>query len=110
MIMCVVGQRMVHELKRENNELQMLQTQYRILKERNEQVENENNVLKKQAAEMNQECNEYKSKLYALEIKYDELYRDYNMTMSNYKNWDSDMITNWIMSLSKDYEEYEKRL
>ena len=101
---------MVRELKRENKELQMVQSQYRSLKEHNEKVENENNVLKKQTADLNQKCDEYKSKLHALQIKYDVLYRDYNMTMSNYKNWDSDMITNWIISLSKDYEQYETKL
>jgi len=103
-------QRMVHELKRENGELQQIRAQYTIVMQHNQQLENENSELKKQAADANDECEEYKSKWEALQHKYDELYTEHNMAMSNYKNWNADMITNWIISLSKDYEQYESVL
>ena len=73
----------------------------------NEQVELENVSLRKQAAELNEECQEYKSQLNALQIVYDRLCKSQTLQLDNYRFWNADTITDWIVSLNKDYEMYE---
>ena len=39
-----------------------------------------------------------------------KLLRKSNIDERDYENWDSDMITDWIVGLDKEYEKYEEEL
>merc|ERR1719245_1122510 len=43
-------------------------------------------------------------------IKYNKLYRKSNIDENDYINWDSDIITDWILNLDQEYERYEDPL
>ena len=88
---------------KENEKLQRLQLE-------KETIQNENNMLKKQAADINEECKEYKMQLDQLQNKYDELYRRTHIDTNNYRNWDANTITDWIVGLDKEYQGYEEIL
>ena len=77
----------------------------------NNELKKENNKIKKENLNLNEECKELKLELNEIKNKYNKLYRKYNIDIKNYKNWDSDKITDWIISLNEDeYGKYENNL
>ena len=82
-----------------------------------ESYKNENAVMKQEIEALNKnnldlsdECKELKHDLMDVKAKYNQLLRKNNIKESEYKEWDSDIITDWIIGLNQEYEQYEQVL
>eukprot|EP01083_Nonionella_stella_P092686 259527_1 len=70
-------------------------------------LEHEVKRLKKENLNLSEECKEYKLKLDEIQTKYNELLRNTGMSGKNYKTWDSDTITDWILSLEPQHGAFD---
>eukprot|EP01084_Bolivina_argentea_P057161 104491_1 len=72
-------------------------------------LRNENNILTKQNIDLNEECKELKIELKDIKQKHIELVRE-NSLHSDYKTWDYNTVTDWIIGLNESFIGYEKVL
>eukprot|EP01084_Bolivina_argentea_P236207 397233_1 len=80
------------------------------LKKENEKLTENYNKMNESNIKLNEECKELHSKLTEMKAKYNKLYRKINIKESEYMSWNSDNITDWIISLDPEYEIYEEIL
>merc|ERR1712032_1789853 len=59
---------------------------------------------------LNEECKELQMDLNEMTVRYNKLYRKSNIDENDYMNWDSGIITDWILHLDQEYERYEDPL
>ena len=105
----------INKIQKEKNEILSQKQQYETMV--NELLDNqsklikENDNLKNQNIKLNEEYKQSQIELNDLKLKYNKLYRKHNIDIENYKNWNYDNITDWIISLDDGiYEKYENKL
>ena len=118
-------QQRITELERAMNAKEIgLQQKLEQLQQKNEKLKQEIETIQNEKAEiqqkynqvnesnikLNEECKELQTDLTEMTKKYNTLYRKSNIDESNYMNWDSDNITDWIINLDSQFEAYENSL
>ena len=73
------------------------------LQRKNAQLQQKNMELNEEQKEMNMELNELRD----IKDKYDKLLRKSRLDESQYMIWDGNTITDWMMTLSDEYQRYE---
>eukprot|EP01083_Nonionella_stella_P178411 630144_1 len=80
------------------------------MQQRIDTLEAEKKELQGKYDDSSAECKELQMELKTVSAKYNALYRKTNINTENYLTWDSDTITDWIISLNEEYEAYEHQL